>query len=211
MSRRRAFTLVEVTVMGAVAIMLLGIFYSLFVSSSMDSQKLSRKLQSIQAAHLLLERLEDDLKQAVYVRGTFDMQVFNHGTGSANAVVFYRVDPRVASPADGGTSVKVERVEYVWDPLSCKVVVNGKAFAGGLFKRLEFRYTEGTPAAEPPVYADYLTVTVTGIPDEDAKRKIEDIDLRELTTLVASFSFRARAMARAYEPWTPVAGLVGSH
>jgi len=182
--------------------MLLGVVYSFFISSSKDGQKMNRKLQAIQAGHLLLERLENDVKQAVYVKGMYDMQVFSHQGGNDNAVVFYRVD--AGGPPTGsadGQQLKVERVEYIFSPVTARVYINGRPFPGGLFKRVAFRYDKGDPDAAPPRYADTLTAVVSGIPDELARKDISQIDDRELSTLVSTYSYRPRAVATAYGAW----------
>ena len=209
--RRRAFTLIEVIIMSVVGLMLLGIVYSIFISSSKDSAKMNRKLQAIQAGHLLLERLENDIKQAFYLKGVYDLQVMNHQGGFGNAVAFYRLDPKAELPGSGeGKPVKVERIEYIFSPVTARVYINGKPFTTGLFKRVEFSYKPSNIKANPPVYADTLTVTVTGIPDELAKKDISEIDERDLATLVSTYSFRARAIKTAYPAWNLHRPLVGS-
>ncbi len=191
--------------------MLLGIVYSFFVSSSKDSAKMNRKLQAIQAGHLLLERLENDIKQAFYLKGVYDLQVMNHQGGIGNAVSFYRLDPKAELPGTGeGKPVKVERVEYIYSPVTARIYINGKPFSTGLFKRVNFSYVPSDHKVTPPVYADTLTVTVTGIPDELAKKDISEIDERDLATLVSTYSFRPRAVKTAYSSWNLHRPLVGS-
>ena len=200
--RKTAFTLIEVLIMSVVALMLLGIVYSFFVSSSTDSAKMNRKLQAIQAGYFLLERLENDIKQAFCLEGVYDVKVYDRQGGQANALAFYRLAAQGELPEAGEVeALRVERVEYFYSPLTSKIYINGKAFSTGLFKRLEFEYKESDPKASPPVYGDTVTVTVTGIPEELAKFDVEEIDERELSTLVATYSFRPMAIKSVYSHW----------
>ena len=202
--------MVEIMVMSGVGLVLLGIFYSFFIQSTSDSKSMGQKLQAIQGAHLLLEHLENDVKQAFYLKNVYDVQVFDWQGGVANGLSFHRVDSSEPPPSKGG-QLKLERVEYVFDPRAARVMVNGRPFASGMFKRVEFSFTPGAPMADPPKYADYLTVTVTGVPDELASRDISVIDVRSLATLVSTFSFRNRAIKEANPSWTLQRGLLGQY
>ena len=206
---RRGFTLLEVMIMSAVGLMLLGVVYSFFVSSSTDSTKMNRKLQSVQAVHLLFERLGNDMKQAFHIKGLYDLKVGDSQGGHRNAVTFYRLDPNCDFPEGGNASrVKIERMEYVYSPVTARVYINGKPFTGGIYKKVLFEYEPGNPEADPPRFKDCLTVTVTGVPDELADRDISEIDGRSLSTLVCSFAFRPRAVQRVYREWNTYRAII---
>ena len=198
--KRRGFTVLEVLIMSVVALFLLGIVYSIFSQSTNEATKMSRKLQSLQAAHLLLERLESDLKQAYYQKGKYHLSISNHRKGKANRLTFHRAEAATVPPTkESATNLK--KLVYAYDPKSAKVTINGKDFGAGRFKRVRFEYNWSYPG-------DHLTVTVTGVPDELAKTSIEKIDPRQMATVVATIAFRNRAMQRSYATWARRASLV---
>ncbi len=200
MKKRKGFTVLEVLVMSSIALFLLGVVYSIFSRSTNEATKMSRKLQSLQAAHLLIERLENDIKQAYYKKGKYHLAISNYGKGKGNRLTFHRaeastVPPKRSAPAD------LKKVIYTFDPQSAKVRINGKSFAGGRFKRVKFEYEWGYPG-------DHLTVTVTGVPDELADKPLAEIDQNSIATVVATIAFRNRAMQRTYATWVRSAALV---
>ena len=161
---------------------------------------MSRKLQSLQAAHLLLERLESDLKQGYYQKGKYHLAITNYRDGKANRLTFHRAEGTTVPPTkDAATTL--QKVVYAFDPRDAKVTINGKTFNGGRFKRVKFEYNWGYPG-------DQLTVTLTGVPDELASEPIEKIDSRSMATVVATIAFRNRAMQRSYANWVRRASLV---
>jgi len=201
-TRNRGFTVLEVLVMSAVALFLLGVVYAVFTSSAVDAAKANRKLQALQAVQGLLDRLSMDLQQAYYAKARYPVAVKNSRGGTANELCFHRVDSATVPPTVLAP-VFVEPVVYSFDPATATVSIDGRPLANCRFKRVTFAYAWGEPG-------DFVTVTATGVPDELASVPVGDIDERDLATVVASFAVRSRAMQRRYPTWVAATSLVRS-
>jgi len=198
-SDSKAFTLVEVVVMSAVGLMLMAMAYELFLSSAKDSSKTSKKLQSLQSVSLLLDRMQHDIKQAFYLKGKYEPALI-YTDSTANGLSFYRVNSK-SFPPDKESPLEIEKVIYQFSPVTSQMYINNKPFGIGKFKFVEFKLEDGNPRANPPVFADTVTVNIVSVSEEDSSTKLEDIDKRNTSTQVATFSFSQQAFAKYYENW----------
>ena len=204
--RTNAFTLVEVVIMSAVGMMLMAMAYSLFLSSAKDSTKTSKKLQSIQATVVFLEKLQNDIKQSFYLKGRYEPQLIYTGT-KANGLTFYKISGN-SFPPDTESPLELEQVTYQFSPVTSQVYINNKPFGVGRFKYVEFSLEESNMKASPPVFGNTVTVNMVAVADEDLVTKLEDIDKRETSTQVATFCFRQQALSKFYDKWVFYKALV---
>ena len=202
----RAFTLIEVVVMSAVGMMLMAMAYSFFLSSAKDGTKTSKKLQSIQATVICLERFLNDIKQSFYLKGRYEPQLIYTGT-KANGITFFKISPR-SFPPDTENPLEFEPVTYQFSPVTSQIYINNKPFGAGRFKYVEFSLEEANIDATPPVFGNTVTVNIVSVSDEDLGTKLEDIDKREASTQVATFCFRQQAFSKFYDKWVFYKALV---
>ena len=203
---RKAFTLIEVVIMSAVGMMLMAMAYSFFLSSAKDSTKTSKKLQSIQATVLFLERLQNDIKQSFYLKGKYKPSLIYTGA-KANGLTFYKIAGK-SFPPDKDSPLELEQVTYQFSPVTSQIYINNKPFGAGRFKYVEFAISESNFNSSPPVFGDTLIVNIVSIADEDAGTKLEDIDTRQASTQVATFCFRQQAISKFYDKWVFYQALV---
>ncbi len=192
--------------MSAVGMMLMAMAYSLFLSSAKDSTKTSKKLQSIQATVIFLEKLQNDIKQSFYLKGKYEPQLIYTGT-KANGLTFYRIS-ETSFPPDTESPLEVEQVTYQFSPVTSQIYINNKPFGAGRFKYVEFSLEESNFNASPPVFGGTVTVNMVAVADEDLGTKLEDIDKRETSTQVATFCFRQQAFSKFYGKWVFYKALV---
>ncbi len=135
---RRGFSLVEVLVMSAVGVMLLGSFYFFFIHSSTESTRLDEKVRAVQGVLLFLDRLQTDLERMVYQKGRFDVRVRSVEGGEDNCLEFY-VCARTPSASDGATRIGVEKREYRYVPMAKKLYIDGRPFNAAALAGVSFR------------------------------------------------------------------------
>lgn len=192
--------------MSAVGMMLMAMAYSFFLSSAKDSTKSSKKLQSVQATVLFLERLQNDVKQSFYLKGKYQPQLIYTGA-KANGLTFYRIS-QDSFPPSKEKPLELEQVTYQFSPVTSQMFINNKAFGAGRFKYVEFALQESNTTVSPPVFGETVTVNIVAVSDEDTEVKLEDVDKREISTQVATFCFKEQALSKYYDKWVFYQALV---
>lgn len=192
-SPRRGLTVLELLIMSAIGVMLLGMFWSFFTQSHSDTQQMSQKLKSFQGGYLLIERLEGDLRQMVYSKGDMPLVIGDEG----KSIRFYRCDPGLTKPDD----IRLKECKYRWDPDTRRVYLNDKAILSTRFLDMRFELDERDPKATPPREGNLLRITVKGVAEELAKKDPSEIPENKTTTLVAAVELQSKTSSEVHEYW----------
>lgn len=198
---RGGFTLIEVLVMSAIGILLLGVLYAFFVQSHADTGQMDQRLKSVQGAHLLVERIETDVKQLVCGENRskvlLDVEVTSDGGATDNVLSFFRVDGDATTPR----GIRAERLEYRFDPATKRVLLNGKALPLARFRAVRFDFQKRDPKAVPPVEADVLRVVASGVADELADKPDDQVPEQKRSTVVVAIGLTARTAGDQHKYW----------
>ncbi len=190
---RRGLTVLELLIMSAIGIMLLGMFWSFFTQSHSDTQQMSQKLKSFQGGYLLIERIESDLRQLLFSKGTYPVTVSDEG----RMLTFYRTDLKRTQP----DSVYLTKMVYRYDAASREVFLNDKRILSTRFLDVRFRLDERDLKATPPREGNVMRITVKGVSAELAKKDASDIPENKTATLVTAVSLQSKTLAEQHEYW----------
>jgi hypothetical protein len=174
---RRAFTLVEAAVFGALGVIVLIGLFTIFRSTNREAAKTSVHLRGIQAALALVERLSFDLRAGMAYENPYLREGWNAlvvpAAEDGRVVEFWRFDPQNAQPMPpdpGGTLafVPVQQVRYRFDPQSRRVtrtVGQGRpeTITVAQYLKVEFQAVD-----------NLLRVTIQWVPEERARMPVRE-------------------------------------
>jgi hypothetical protein len=190
---RRAFTLVEILTFAAVGSMVLYMMYDIFVASARQGQNLDRKLEAVQGAQLLMERLERDLKHLIYVKDKFELEVSEDGL----QIFFYVFDGHGEDLSSG--EIPIHMRDYTFDPATHRMLIDGVVFQSAFYRAVEFQLANagGAGGSDRPV----LTIRVGGVARDMANLPEEELDLRSRADFVSSVGLAAVAESKRQPYW----------
>lgn len=128
--RRRAFTLVEILIVGVFSLVILGFLYESFIAGSRRGRKVEVDQQAVHAFELLLARLAADLSLALPARRHAPDLVEGLAPGlPGKSLAFVRM----------GHEGAPEIVRYEYDPASGHVRRNDQELGFARFELVSFR------------------------------------------------------------------------
>lgn len=192
-SRRRGVSLLEVVTFAAVGSLVLYLMYDIFAASSRQGQDLDRKLEAVQGAQLLMERLERDVKHLIYVPDKYELEVSDGG----HRVRFYVFDGHGEDLSSG--EVPIHQRDFTFDPATHRVLIDGVVFQAAFYRAVEFELGDvgGPGGDEKPV----LTIRVGGVARDRAGLPEGDLDLRSRADFVSSVGLAAVAQTKRRPYW----------
>ncbi len=196
---RPGVTLIEVMIFSAIGVGLLGIFYSFFSGSHKKTQQMTFKAKGTQDAHLFLQRLRGELKEAV-VDEQHPLRLLNVGSVEKCGVRFWRVED-----APSPSQYSISQVTYLLDPKKRIVTRNGKRASKARICKLRFEKVDRKPGPSTENSGgNFLLIAATGIPDELAHKDIDDIPANQRSTLMAAVGLYGKTLAEIYKYWAPL-------
>lgn len=185
--------MLELLIMSGVGVMLLGIFWAFFSQSHSDTQQMSQKLKSFQGGHLLIERLEGDLREMVWDKTRHPLKIEDEG----RSITFSRADERLTKPDD----IRLKSCKYHLDPATRRVYLNDEPILSTRFLDLRFELDGRDMAATPPRPGNVLRISLRGVAEELADKDPAEIPANKTTTLVAAVYLRSKTSAEMNEYW----------
>ena len=158
--RRRAFTLVEILVFSAIALIVLGVAWFIFFSATNQSRKLDSRLRALQANQILIERIKQDLKQFYYVP-SYSM------VDSAPPRLSFRIyrEYSYSRTERSQASVILESINYVFDRDMHTVRRNNDLLYACPFESVQFGLKETLPTA-PGEVSNFVTIQTVYVNEE---------------------------------------------
>lgn len=198
---RRGFTLVEIVLMAAIASVMAGAIWYVFISTSRQSQKLDVRMRAMQASHLLLEMIQTDLKSFYYDEALYrDLAMVDRALPSRESwrLTFY-VFKDYATPTTDTTGgvVATESVQYQFDPATHTVSRNGEPFKLARFESVTFKLEESEPGTNP---ANVLEIKVVYVA-EDALDDPTRLAQANRVSYSARITLGQRSLAEATSYW----------
>jgi hypothetical protein len=203
--RRRSYTLVEVAVAFLVAVVVVGIAWTLWRMADKSFHSSRKRLTSLQGAFLLMERACNDLRR-VYTDGGHPFKVVDR-----SHMEFHVLDPEETNLAAGTAEpvIGVRAMSYghdastglfSWkDGPAQERVLRASPFECVLF----FKPDQATP---PTPEAEYVSFRITCTAEDDFEvnrgksDKSEDRRSKEVVTLITAVGLEQRAGEAAF-PW----------
>lgn len=178
---RRAFSLIELLLVAALLLVMawMGVMYTL--SGQKQSVAIEFRAAALQAAQLVLTRLERDV--ASLVPGPLAAQPVPPAPGSS--VELTRVSEesgRDGLPLDRDGRLMTERVAWRFDAASGQLSRNGETIRGVRMHLVEFTYVPTRPGDPAPPYGDTLVVRLVFVPPEAIGRVTADTPRAEFVT-----------------------------
>lgn len=191
--RRRGVSLLEVVMFAGVGSLVLYLMYDIFVASARQGQDLDRKLEAVQGAQLLMERLERDVKHLIYVKDKYELEVSEGG----KRVQFYVFDGHGEDLSTG--EIPIHQRDFTFDSATHQVLIDGVVFQPAFYRNVEFQLSNvgGAGEGEKPV----LTIRVGGVAREVSGLPEEDLDLKSRADFVSSVGLAAVAEAKRQPFW----------
>jgi hypothetical protein len=208
---RRGTGLVEALLFSAIAVILIFALFTVFRNTQVEVARTTRRLRGVQALHVLLERLQLDLRTAVHVE-TPAGPLRAHAPDPHTLEIF-RHDDRLLQPVppdgpDGISFVPVVRVRYTYDPRTRRV---SRALGAGKPEPLlaaryrEVSFRRAARAGDPPLAAgapptaaigDLLEVRLEWLPEELSDRPAADQG--DVLTAAVVYGLEGEAAARRH-------------
>lgn len=198
---RRGFTLIELSVAMLAGSMLAGALWTLFAGGARHHRNTDERLQAVQAAQTLIERLRSDLASAFVDPG-------NPLVATAGGLEFLASDP--AAPAGYNRPAPDGRlVTYEFDRSSHQVLRNGSPLPAPAYEAVEFEYGAGNTfdphAARDPrtgrPAANQLLYRITTAAPAVLARDPEGADRRGRITLVGAIRIDQEVFAAHFREW----------
>ena len=197
MRRSKAFTLIEVIVMGSIGLFIAGTVWYMVIAFGRRSQELDHRLQSFQSAQVVLTQIRNDVMRfhpmdQVSMVGDLKRRLY------IPVVTDYKYDPD--QPAKN--HIQVQIVTYEFDASDHRLRRGGEPLRLGQFEEVAFEIVEtegptGRDEEKPiPDVRNYLKVTLTCVPQE--KIGTQDIRDKERITYGAVFPLWPVSFRQAY-------------
>lgn len=191
--RRKGFTILEVLVMSAIALVIMGVAWSVFSAMTSQSKKLDTRLRALQASQLVLERLKADIKQHVSRPG----EVLFDPASPKLMLKVYR--DYVFNPASRGQhSVVVDQVDWTFNPETHQLIRGTEPLKFAQFESITFSVKETAPGSRE--YGNSVTVDGVYVPEELLATP-ERITERDRIKWRATIALPHRTLAEAYGFW----------
>jgi len=205
-ARRRGFTMVEISVFGAVGLLVMTAAWTFFSSSIRKGKSTDVKAEGLQTNLLLARALERDLA-ALYEDGAHTLR-FRKVPGETATLRFFRY--RRESPEGAWDPVPLIEVSYTFDARTKRVTRQLEGGAPqvlyGYVERFNVRFpkpvlpTDGLPLPVAPA----VIFSSVSTPPEGLRKPLEERDMRSRTTLFGS-GLRERSAKRiAYPYWNEI-------
>jgi len=194
--RRRAFTLVEVLVAFGLVCSISALVYTNFAGGWRQSERLSFRLQALQAAYLVRSRMAADLSS--YIPGPAGMEPVRN----APSLGFLMVTPEDNAGIEG-TSLDEDLkpitipVSYEFDPADHRLYRNGKPLGTMRFAKVAFFHEPYEPGLEK---GETVGVDLVVVPEH----LLATPDADESKRLAVRFTFHCpqTTLARVYDDCT---------
>ena len=159
MRRRHGFTILEVLIMSAIALTLIGIGWYVFSGLTRQSKKLDTRLRAIQASQLTLERIKQDIRQYVH---RDDWSMVDAAPPRLSLPVFreYVFDP----VARAQRSIAVDSVSWTFNPETHYLMRNTEVMKFAQFETVQFSLKSS--AAGATELHNSITIDGVYVPEE---------------------------------------------
>jgi hypothetical protein len=205
--RRRGFTLVEVAVFSAVALMVLAGVWSFFQGTMRQSKATDTKVQGLQEVLLYSRLLEGDLAH-LYEDDEYHM--YHQRLPKVGVVFrFYRYHPDASkNPGSTWGPLPLQQVEYRYLAKKRKILRSvdggpGRALFGN-FESQDFWDPQGeedSPPGSKIQPGPSLSFYVVSSPLSELRKKLEKRNWRSRTTLFGGVSRERRSVERRFPYW----------